>query len=53
MTVHNFMSKVFSYQDLRRGNEGTMPPGAYSDKNTPGQKELMMAKQQVTVTLKL
>ena len=34
MTVPNFMSTAFSYQDLRSG-EG----GALSDKNTPGHNQ--------------
>ena len=33
MTVPNFMSTAFSYQDLRRGG------GALSDKNTPGHNQ--------------
>ena len=37
MTVPNFMSKEFSYQDLRRGSLC----GAWSDNNTPGQIGLL------------
>ena len=37
MTVPNFISKAFSYQDLRRGAHLPLPPEALSDKNTPGQ----------------
>ena len=38
MTVHNFMSKAFSYQDLRRGDEGTMcpPPRGITRQKYPG-----------------
>ena len=36
MTVPNFMSTAFSYQDLRRGGGGG---GALSDKNTPGHNQ--------------
>ena len=37
MTVPNFMSKEFSYQDLSRGSLC----GAWSDNNTPGQIGLL------------
>ena len=38
MTVSNFLSKAFCYQDLRRGE--LCAPGERSDKNTLGQIEL-------------
>ena len=44
MTVPNFMSKAFSYQDLCR--EYYVPlPGAWQDKNTPGQLVLEKVKK--------
>ena len=48
MPMLNFMLKAFSYQDLR------MSPGAWSDKNTPGQIGLLKSRKLVdsTSTLK-
>ena len=45
MTVSNFTSKAFLYQDLCRGH--IVPPGVWSDKNTPGQIGLSNLKKEI------
>ena len=59
MTVPNFMSKAFFYQDLRRGEGGghNVPPWTWSDKNTPGQiglknQNAIFSSQQTQIMVK-
>ena len=48
MTVPNFISKAFSYQDLRREELCAPTPEAWPDKNTLGQIELKHSYPYVT-----